>query len=146
MTVIVWDGVTLAADRRAVAGLGIYTISKIARCGDRLVGVSGRGDKIREFQQWVRDGRKLDAYPEREGDDCHFTAIAIAPDGTIERYEDSPHPIVVEDATHAIGSGGILARVALHLGKSAAEAVEIAGLFDEQCGSGIDVLSLADLE
>lgn len=66
MTTIAWDGKTLAADKRGVMGGHTYTLTKIARIDGCLVGVSGRGDRIREFQEWVADGRKREAYPKRD--------------------------------------------------------------------------------
>jgi hypothetical protein len=144
MTVIAFDGRTLAADKRATVSGHTYTISKIARVGDCLVGVAGRGDKIREFQQWIANGRERDEYPKRS-DEAWFTGLVVRPDGVIERFEDQSIPILVEDRTHAIGTGRDYARVAMHLGKTAREAVEIACLFDENCGNGIDTLELCEL-
>jgi hypothetical protein len=143
MTVVCWDGRTLAADKRAVVGGHTFTMTKIARVGDCLVGVAGRGDKIAEFQHWIADGRKREAYPART-DQAWFTALVILPGGVIERFEDQPLPIIVEDVTHAIGTGRDYARVAMHLGKCAREAVEIACLFDENCGNGVDTLSFVE--
>jgi hypothetical protein len=144
VTAIAWDGNTLASDRRAVSGNGFYTITKIARCGESLVGVSGRGDMIREFQAWIADGRNPEAYPKRDKEECHFTAMVVAPTGTVERFEGSPTPIIVGDVAHAIGCGGIVARAAMHLGCDARKAVEVACLFDENCGNGIDTLTFGD--
>jgi hypothetical protein len=141
MTCIAWDGKTLAADKRAVMGGQTYTMTKIARVGDCLVGVAGRGDRIKEFQDWIADGRKRENYPKRDEQNT-FTGIVIRPDRRIERFEDSPTPILVEDGVHAIGTGRDYARCAMHLGKTAAEAVALASCFDENCGNGMDVLTL----
>lgn len=81
MTVIAWDGKTLAADKRVGYGNMHRTTTKIRRVGDALVGCSGSG------------------------------SLAVA---------------------------------AMHLGKSAREAVEIACLYDMNCGNGIDTLELAE--
>lgn len=145
MTAIAWDGKTLAADKRAVSGNGYYTVTKIARCGDVLVGVSGRGDMIREFQKWIAEGRKADAYPKRDTEECHFTALVIDRSGVIERFEASPTAILVEDKEHAIGCGGIVARTAMWFGCDAKTAIEVACKLDENCGNGIDVLSFDGL-
>ena len=47
----------------------------------------------------------------------------------------------VEDQFAAWGSGRDFALTAMHLGKSAREAVEIACLFENGCGNGVDVLT-----
>jgi len=141
VTVIAWDGTTLAADKRAV-GHHVDTITKIARVGEVLVGISGRGDKIREFQHWIADGGQAAAYPKRDNDANYWTALVIRPDGTIERYEESPVPIIVEGGSHAIGSGALAAAAAMLCGKSATEAVSIACQLEEGCGNGTDSLVL----
>jgi hypothetical protein len=140
MTVIVWDGKTLAADKRAICSF-VYSVTKIGRVGDCLVGVSGRGDKIAEFRRWISEGRQEAAFPKRDSDDTFFTGLVIHRDGRIERYEGSPVPILVEDHVHAIGSGCEFARAALHLGCDAVKAVEVASLFSADCGNGVDMLS-----
>lgn len=154
MTVIAWDGRTLAADRRAVCGHGVYSVTKISRVGECLVGVAGRGDRIREFQSWMRDGARREDYPKREKDESsYFTAIVIRlgapfPDGgrpiAIERYEDSPLPIIVEEQQHAIGAGGLIARAAMMCGKDAHEACFIACQLEETCGNGIQRLTFEE--
>jgi hypothetical protein len=155
MTVIAWDGDTLAADRRAVCGHGVYSVTKIARVAGCLVGVAGRGDRIREFHDWVRDGARKEDYPKRDRDDqsTYYTAIVIrrgepraGPFGeerdiVVERYEDSPLPIIVEEQQHAIGAGGLIARAAMLCGKNAVEACSIACSLEENCGNGIQTLT-----
>jgi hypothetical protein len=158
MTVIAWDGTRLAADRRAVCGHGVYSVTKIARIGGCLVGVAGRGDRIREFQSWMRDGAQRELYPKRDKDDqsCYFTAIVIRlgeprrgrlgdeRDIIIERYEDSPLPIIVEEGQHAIGAGGLIARAAMLCGKTAHEACAIACQLEETCGNGVQSLTFEE--
>ena len=59
------------------------------------------------------------------------------------RYEQTPNPFVVEDKQWAIGSGRDYAIAAMHLGRTAAEAVAVACLFDVSCGMGIDTMEPA---
>lgn len=144
MTIIAWDGTTLAADKRAIAQSHCWTITKIARVGEFLVGVSGRGEKIREFQQWIERGRVPEQYPKRNSEEEWFCGLVIGRDGVIEHYEASPLPMIVEDPTHAIGTARDFARAAMHLGKTAREAVELACLFSADCGNGVDSISFSD--
>ena len=60
----------------------------------------------------------------------------------IERYERSPYPVRFEGDHFAAGCGRDFAMAAMHLGKSAREAVEVAMALDNCCGNGIDTLSL----
>ncbi len=142
MTVIVWDGTTLAADRMAASQSHVFSLTKLARVGSLLVGVAGRGDKVRQFQQWVGGDCDPAKYPKHDMADEYFVALVINGAGTIHRYESSPFPMIVEDGVHAIGVGRDFARAALHCGKSAREAVEIANLYSCDCGLGVDTLEL----
>lgn len=146
MTVIVWDGTTLAADRLAVSQSHVFSITKIARIGGLLVGVAGTGSKIREFQDWLGSPRAPERYPRHDNEHHYFTAIVIGREGFIHRYESSPVPMVVEDPVHVIGVGRDFARAALHCGKTAKEAVEITNLYSADCGGGVDTLTFEDPE
>lgn len=50
MTVIAWDGTTLAADRRACVGSVYRTIHKLHRVGDRLCASAGNSDMALKFR------------------------------------------------------------------------------------------------
>jgi hypothetical protein len=140
MTVIAWDGTSLAADRRACGNGQVFSTTKIHRVGDVFVGVAGYGDKIQEFVAWIMGGRQASTYPDNE--DAHsFVALVIETGGRILQYERTAYPIIVEEVRHAIGSGRDFALMAMHLGKTAAEACELAAQFDEGCGNGVDVLT-----
>lgn len=54
MTVIAWDGQTLAADKRAVSGGGIArTVTKIMRHDDALLAITGDWDAGAEMRAWL---------------------------------------------------------------------------------------------
>lgn len=143
MTCICWDGRTLAADKRACSGTTINIVTKIHRCGDVLVGTSGGLDFGQQMVKWVRDGRDPEKFPasQRNKDDWAPTLV-IEADGSILSYEQTPIPIRWERKFAAIGSGREYALAALHLGKTAAEAVAVACEFDPGCGNGVDTLTL----
>lgn len=144
MTIIAWDGKTLAADKRATYGGMICTVTKIFRVGDLLVGGSGELPFVLAMVEWVRSGRNIDAFPvaQRDKDDWQATLV-IEADGTPSLYERTPYPVRYEHHGVAIGSGREYARAALHLGKTSVEAVEVACALDSSCGNGIDTLELA---
>lgn len=143
MTVIAWDGKTLAADKRASLGGYFFTSRKIYRIGDMLVGFSGASDRIGAFRIWLEAGADPAAYPANPADDSTFMLV-IHRDGRVERFEDLPWPIPVEERYFSTGSGRDYARAAMHLGCTAAEACAIASLFDEGCGNGVDTLEFED--
>lgn len=143
MTVVAWDGRTLAADKRMSIGCHVVTVRKIYRSGDSLVAFTGTAKHVGALLAWFADGAKPEAYPKFDKDEsCGMTVVHR--NGMIQRYEDSGYPIGIEDRQFANGSGGDYARAAMHLGCSAVEAVEVACRFDENCGNGIDVLQFEE--
>ena len=61
MTCIAWDGKTLAADKRAIYGGTITTLTKIRRIGDLMVGGSGESSFIGAMVEWVKNGRRSES-------------------------------------------------------------------------------------
>lgn len=143
MTVIVWDGTTLAADRRACASGFTYSVSKIARIDGCLVALSGYFGRFGLYKTWLASGRAPDLLPPRPADDREWSQVlVIHRDGLIERFEGgSSAPIIVEETWHAMGSGRDYAAAALHLGCDAVRAVEVASALSEECGNGVDTLT-----
>lgn len=139
MTVIAWDGHTLAADKQSNFGDSVLTTTKIERIGELLVGAAGHTGQCRAARAWVRNGRKADEF--KGLDDVHL--LVIEPDGRTLLYDESPHPIVLADRCVAIGSAMGEAMVAMACGKCAREAVELAIRFNTSCGNGVDTLELA---
>lgn len=142
MTVICWDGKTLAADKRVSFGTSISTTTKIHRIDGMLVGFSGNATQGAACVQWVRGGMDRSNYPCSQNEDL-CSLLVILPDGAIHYYSKTPDPLVIEDNTFAIGSGSEYADAAMYLGKTAREAVEVAIALDSGCGNGIDTLELA---
>jgi ATP-dependent protease HslVU (ClpYQ) peptidase subunit len=148
MTTVAWDGVTLAADRRASGGgMPAVSIRKIRRCADgRLVGGAGLAGAVLALLDWVEAGMQGDA-PVRMDSDEWSDVLLVEPGrragamprlfvlGRYGRYEiEAPH--------FAIGSGAAYALGAMACGKSAAEAVKIAARFDIATGPEVVELPL----
>lgn len=143
MTVIAWDGKTLAADKRATNGSTTYALTKVFRVGERLVGFAGQADRMGEFRAWFEAGGDPHTFPTNTGEDAAYF-MAVRRDGVIERYESTGWPIIVEAPHFACGDGRDYALAAMHLGCDAREAVGVACHFDAGCGNGIDTLSFGD--
>lgn len=143
MTVICWDGKSLAADKQTNDnGLRLKT-TKVHRVGDCLVGGCGDTVRVREMVEWLANGRKKDELPafQRDASTC-VTLMVIEKSGKILHFWNSHVPAVIEDAFSAIGSGRDYALAAMLLGCDARRAVEIACHFETGCGNGVDVVSL----
>lgn len=152
MTVIVWDGKTLCADKMCVVGTVKLTVTKIRKYDYNgfkfLVGVSGDFDLAQEFFAWFGETvgtgliNQIGRFPNCLRDkDVPVSALAIRDDGQVFKYERSPIPIEYGEGQFAIGSGKEFAIGAMQMGASAFTAVKIACDFDYTCGNGIDTLT-----
>jgi ATP-dependent protease HslVU (ClpYQ) peptidase subunit len=141
MSVIAWDGTMLAADRRAVMGTLIRTTTKIFRVGDALAAYAGDADAGEEVLAWFVAGHDAAKFPTAQRDKDNWAGLLVVwPDGWLWKYERTPHPLKFPPQQFAIGSGRDFALAAMHCGKTAPEAVEVACIFDSGCGNGVDVL------
>ncbi len=144
MTVIAWDGKALAADKRTNFG-GLHAMTtKVHRLPDgRLVGCAGNAAQIAEIVYWLSAGADPEKMPssQRDAKEC-VSALVIEPGGRVLQYENTPHPIVIENPTWAIGSGRDFAMAAMWLGQDARHAVIVACELDCSCGNGVDTLEL----
>lgn len=144
VTVIAWDGKTLAADKRACNNGLARTTTKIHRVGDVLVAFSGDAAQGREMLAWVTAGRQVADFPASQRDENKWATLIVVDEHGLSVYEQTPYPIPFEDGYFASGSGRDFALAAMHCGKTAAEAVEVACFFQVDCGNGIDVLELIE--
>lgn len=143
MTVIAWDGKTLAADKRALASGVAKTTTKIYRVGECLVGFSGTLTTGMAMLDWWRNGHDPAKFPSVQNDKDEWTPfIVIFKGGPILVYERGPHPCEFDQTSYAMGSGRDFALAAMHLGYGAAKAVEVACALSVECGNGIDALTL----
>lgn len=141
MTVVAWDGKTLAADRMSCAvGYG-YTVTKVHRLKDGgLVAFSGDGDHAMALLHWLNGDRAAANYPAAQKDN-DTSAFVVYPDGSKLSYGKTPHPQRVECERYAMGHGRDFALMAMRLGKTAREAVELTCEMDVYCGNGVDALT-----
>ena len=157
MTVIVWDGKTLAADKLCVVGTVKLTVTKIRTYylegSEFLVGVCGDFDLAQEFFNWFGSIREIgiidrylidryESFPSCLRDkDVPVSALVIRGDHQVFKYERSPLPMEYGKGQFAIGSGKEFAIGAMQMGANSFQAVQIANRFDYGCGNGIDELS-----
>lgn len=141
MTTIAWDGKTLAADRRSVYGGCIQETCKVFRAGDCLVAGAGEFSFILAMVDWVRRGRIPEGFPasQRDKDDWQPVMVVDA-ENRVLIYERTPHGIPWQKPFAAIGSGKPFALAAMHLGRTASEAVAVAAEFDPFTGNGVNTL------
>jgi hypothetical protein len=140
MTVIAWDGKTLAADRQATdAGLR-RSVKKIKRAKDgSLMAAAGHSGVCEALRNWYDAGANPSDYPDK---DKTSHLLVVRRDGSLLFYDGYPTPVRFETKQLAMGSGRDYAEAAMYLGCNAVRAVEVACAFDSGCGNGIDALTL----
>ena len=143
MTVIAWDGRTLAADKMGDADGLRRTTTKIRRFDGGLFGSAGAASRGAEMFAWIVSGADPATVPSFQlSPDDYQSVMVVRNDGTVWVYGCSAYPFQMEDPFHAIGSGRDFAVAAMHLGCNATQAVEVASRFESGCGMGIDTLEL----
>lgn len=138
MSVIAWDGKTLAADRQATNCDMRAPITKIWR-GPHGAAIGITGDMARGLllRKWFEDGADLARYPiDNNCDD--WARLIVASSSGLVCYERLPVPLPVESTFLAFGSGRDYAMGAMAMGADARQAVEVASRFCTGCGLGID--------
>ena len=150
MTIVVWDGNSLATDRQANDGSQKWESDKawyISR-DEKVHIVSGVGvlQDIIELREWYRTGSSKNKFPiPSRSNRVSLTAQLIVvneTDGLIV-YEGTPHPIVRGFIPCAFGDGKDFAMGALSMGASSVEAVAVANEHSLHCGKGVTELSLS---
>jgi ATP-dependent HslUV protease subunit HslV len=146
MSIIVWDGKTLAADSQATnENLGYGKMSKIWRHGDVLLAGVGQSQALLAIRNWIECGAEPSTFPKEYMDRTERTCMwVINRNGTIARIEDGPFLLQRHDKMFADGSGRDFAYGAMEMGADAEAAVRVACKFDIYCGGGIDTLTFDD--
>ena len=150
MTVIVWDGKQLAADKQATEGGLLQTVTKVrkittGRHKGWLLAAAGATAQCNMMMGWFEAGADPNKFPHSLQKEDSFAAhmIAISPEGVVHKYEFVPFPIVFEDKFYAAGTGRDLAIGALAMGADAVTACEVACTYSTECGVGMDVVQLS---
>jgi hypothetical protein len=134
MTTIAWDGKTLAADTRATSsGMPYRAVKLFALPDGALFAGSGDYGQIRAVKEWLEKADPSALKP--KADD--FAGLLIAPTGEAFRLEEMLIRLPLHESFHAMGSGRDFAMAAMHCGRTAREAIEIAALYDVFTGGEV---------
>src|SRR4051812_31749209 len=105
MSIIAWDGETLAADRQATMAEMRRPVRKIWRLKNgELVGITGNEGGGRELAKWYEDGADPAKYPPMQATPEWVRLTVISTDG-VRDYEQRPVPLITLDKFMAWGSG-----------------------------------------
>jgi ATP-dependent protease HslVU (ClpYQ) peptidase subunit len=145
MTILAWDGKTLAADRQGSFGNFGREVTKIHRVPEGIMGFCGCLAAGVAMVEWFRGGRDPDEWPRVQGvKDREAYCMFIDWSGQLWIYEEFPHPMRIEGRFDAMGSGRDFALAAMHMGADAVTAVRVTCELATDCGMGVDALNLAD--
>lgn len=155
-TITVRDGIMACDSQEGIGSEGggdraYYKASKIYQIYNEddeveyLIGCSGDSDGAPLFIEWFSEFYQTEFCDKqilKRMYEFDTDALILHADGTIET--GNTYGIVHEcnEPFYAIGSGTKCALAAMHCGKSAAEAVEIAKLIDPHTGGDVQVFSI----
>lgn len=144
MTTIAFDGVSVCADTRIVAGSAIAGYHrKVFRLDSGIVALCGDYTAGHILLDWVRDGAKPRKKPTMLTE-ASFELLWVRPDGAFTLDEElHPVPALIP---YAAGTGADFAMAALHLGYSARQAVELACKLDTNSGGEIHEETLEEVK
>lgn len=148
MTVICWDGTTLAADREASDNwIKCNSATKIAILRGHLAGWAGPAAICAELAAWFGAGADPATFHDSLRKAENANLLVITPERVVHLYQNSPYPIVyrpgaVTGHRYALGCGKEAAMAVMLAGNGARRAVEIAALVCAGVGNGIDTLEL----
>lgn len=135
----------MAGDKMSSLG-GLYALTtKVHVVRGHLVGACGYTALIREMHAWFERGADPADFPSGLQRDPKENAslLVVTPAGQLLQYEHTAYPLVIESRQWAIGSGRDFAMAAMHLGRSAPQAVQVACDLCNDCGGGVDSVRLS---
>lgn len=145
MTVIAYDGRTVAADKLStIYGLK-QTCTKLQRHGRKVLATAGSAAHAMEMMLWFKSGADPSRCPTNRDEKTNAHLYVFERGKHVLCYEGAAIPHVLEDSWFAAGSGRDYAAAVLALGYTAEKAVQIASQLSTECGMGVDVIDLEEL-
>lgn len=140
MTTIAWDGRMLAADGMSVWGaMKVRSEPKIVQIdGKTWMAGAGRAEHVAMVVEWVRDGCLKPRPLFRKDEGVNIMVVRVDDDGfaQLTTMEEELVEVSHGGGPLALGSGGHFAMAAMHLGKSAMDAVRVANALCSSSGMG----------
>jgi len=141
MSIVVWDGTTLAADMGATTGDHMTIASKMWRITDNIVTAwTGSLDQGMRLATWYHHGADPDTFPEMQQNSEAFTRLIVLDRTGLGIYERTPYRLRYGERQKymAWGSGMDVALGALAMGADAVQAVRVTCQHSVFCGGGIE--------
>jgi hypothetical protein len=140
MSVLVYDGTSLAADSMANNGHTLFPYSKLWQTGATFWGTTGYLQEMAQLRQWVEQGLVPEQYPLSQASQSQL--VQVSKEKGAVRYKGSALPLLHGRNKFAIGEGAPYAYGALFMGATAEQAVAAAIYYSVHCGGEPEVLCL----
>ena len=127
----------IAADSRCSTDTWMFNVSKLRSGPGTAFGAAGTWEQILKFYAALEQNGEL-------GSECDVEVLELRKDG-LWIYNGSLVCFPIKERFWAIGTGAPYAISAMHLGKSPAEAIEIAKLFDPGTGGEIETMRIPNV-
>ncbi len=133
----------MASDTQVTSGCRKLRACKVQRlkCGG-LIGGSGNWAHLMKVRRWAEAGFPADDQPDFGADEGEFECLIVKGDGRVYLLDDEMELMPFTDEFIAVGSGGCYAVAAMHCGRTPAEAVEVAGIYDASTSGPVEVWQL----
>lgn len=135
MSVLVFDGKSVAADGASNDGQILVPTEKLWQYGEAIIGGVGSVHDVSAMRDWVLGGRKREAFPKNLTASSNF--VYVSKTRGLVRYTASPLGIIHGFNKVAFGSGRDVAYGALGMNATARQAVELAIRYTTHCGGEI---------
>lgn len=138
MTIIVYDGKSLAIDNAAIhEGIKVPLIKAFRNdAGDVITGV-GNAAQLAIMRDWYAAGAKHETFPETQKTGNPWCELIVVNSTGLMRFENTPSAIVHAHHKCAFGIGKDIAYGALAMGATAEQAAGIVCQYHPDCGHGI---------
>lgn len=143
MSVVAWDGKSIAADKQSGHVGKISAITKIRRIatGEVVAWVGSQGGGLM-LAKWYEDGADPAKWPEFQKDKDERSTLIVACATGVKIFENLPIAITFDEPFNAWGSGQDFAVAAMAMGANAYDAVMMANRYSDGCGNGVDHFEL----
>lgn len=143
MTVIVWDGKILAADKQFSWGPVKHQTTKLYIANGIAFGASGDAPLCESLIVWFQNGASDKDLPTSKDETDEACLLVIKPEGAYFYFSGGATPIPIEDTPIVLGTGRQVALGAMHAGANAIEAVRATNAIHSSCGMGIDFIDMS---
>lgn len=134
MSVVAWDGKTLAADTQSTSSGMRMRCHKMAVSNGVVLAWIGDYEVGLMLAKWWAAGADPEKWPAVQSNPDRWSRLIVATKDDCSTYEQLPVALIVHDKFMAWGSGRDFAMGAMEMGASAERAVEVACRWDTSCG------------